>query len=1027
MKIEKYLILNRYLLSLFGVNEFKELQEKLKDVRSDYNTEGRSRFVSALCGLSGLNEDRLSENSLLKYDEHIRFYTGKINYRREPKVLLKYFQYLSVLLMEIVLDNLQNRNPAFLLELNDFLKHHKKEHDIAIIDDFAEEDLQKFAFWMATGSGKTLIMHINYYQFQQYKLFSPDNILLITPNEGLSKQHFEELQKSGVPCRLYGGSINSIGRMGCGNEVLILEMTKLVEEKKGGGVTLPIDVFEGRNLLFVDEGHKGKKSEEQKWAKLRNKVAEKGFVFEYSATFGQILSENNKEILNEYAKSIIFDYSYKYFYLDGYGKDFAVMNVRQGQLSDTDFQETMFVANMLSFYEQMAVYDENENLAKKYNLEKPLWVFVGTTVTGKEEESDVVRIVGFLNKVLKDEGWMYEKAMRILDGKTGLRDENDEDVFINSFAYLKQKGVGLENIFRKIFGGKGAFGVYDIKNAEGELGLKVGENDYFGVINIGDVSGFKKRLEDAGIPVMQDAVSNSLFETIKKDKTTINVLIGSKKFIEGWDTWRVSSMGLLNIGTGQGPQIIQLFGRGIRLKGKGMSLQRSGEKSAVQYLERLNIYGIKADYLSRFLDAIKREDVDYETIQIPVKPQHKEKWGRLYYIAKSARKFEEELVLPLEIDKNVHAVADLLPKISVYLGEERKEDGIKIEELRADVKEKPFPKDLVPLIDWDNILTELYEFRSIRGYWNLIFNMDRLKNILCSNRCNIKVLPQMLAVHKSEDVKRVEEIAILTLKKYIEKFYNFHANRFDTKTFKYELLKRQEMLALFDKGDGSYAYTVQVEKTETGLIEDIRNLAQNFEKLLKDEKKTLPRVYFGQHLYLPILLNSNTKIEKISPGGLVKSEEDFVVDLKQYLTNNKKRFEGYEVYLLRNFPKSGIGFFNRNWFYPDFIMWIKSGKKQSIFFIDPKGLEHTKGLEDEKVKLAENIKDLEREWGRNDIRLESYILSATDWDTYNKHSDADNTQEEYEKHHVLFLDDEDWPRKMFEAVLKGDSPQVKQK
>ncbi|MCX5810811.1 MAG: restriction endonuclease subunit R, partial [Proteobacteria bacterium] len=158
MKIEKYLILNRYLLSLFGVNEFKELQEKLKDVRSDYNTEGRSRFVSALCGLSGLNEDRLSENSLLKYDEHIRFYTGKINYRREPKVLLKYFQYLSVLLMEIVLDNLQNRNPAFLLELNDFLKHHKKEHDIAITDDFAEEDLQKFAFWMATGSGKTLIM-----------------------------------------------------------------------------------------------------------------------------------------------------------------------------------------------------------------------------------------------------------------------------------------------------------------------------------------------------------------------------------------------------------------------------------------------------------------------------------------------------------------------------------------------------------------------------------------------------------------------------------------------------------------------------------------------------------------------------------------------------------------------------------------------------------------------------------------------------------------------------------------------------
>jgi hypothetical protein len=30
MNIEKYLILNKYILSLFGVDEFKELQERLK-------------------------------------------------------------------------------------------------------------------------------------------------------------------------------------------------------------------------------------------------------------------------------------------------------------------------------------------------------------------------------------------------------------------------------------------------------------------------------------------------------------------------------------------------------------------------------------------------------------------------------------------------------------------------------------------------------------------------------------------------------------------------------------------------------------------------------------------------------------------------------------------------------------------------------------------------------------------------------------------------------------------------------------
>jgi len=408
---------------------------------------------------------------------------------------------------------------------------------------------------MATGSGKTLIAHINYYQFFHYRLFSPDNILFITPNEGLSKQHFEELQKSGIPCLLYGGSLN--GGLKSEREILVIEMTKFVEEKKGGGVTLPIDTFEGKNLVFVDEGHKGRRSEEQKWARLRNELAKDGFTFEYSATFGQILSENQPDILKEYAKSIIFDYSYKYFYLDGYGKDFSVLNVKQAKISEQRFQETIFSANLLSFYQQLLVYEENKDLAKEHNLEKPLWIFVGTTVTGKEEESDVIQIVEFIKKAIEEEDWLKEQVDNILNGKTGLKDDKDEDVFSRKFEILKKKGVDFDDLQRKVFGGKGGFGIYELKNAEGELGLKVGENDYFGVINIGDVSGFKKELEKRGISVSEDAISGSLFEDIKRESSKINILIGSKKFIEGWDTWRVSSMGLLNIGRGQGPQIIQ--------------------------------------------------------------------------------------------------------------------------------------------------------------------------------------------------------------------------------------------------------------------------------------------------------------------------------------------------------------------------------------------------------------------------------------------------------------------------------------
>jgi len=1018
--IEKYLVLNKYMLSLFGVNEFRDLQLKLRDVQEGTDNNNRSYFVNTLMALEGL---KIKGDSLLKYDENIQSYTKKLNYKRR-NVSLKYFQYLAVLFTEIFLDYLKNEKMVFLNELNSFLGGYKQELSIEI-EPFTEDDLKKLAFWMATGSGKTLIMHINYYQFFKYNLFSPDNIILITPNEGLSKQHYEELNKSGIPCRLYSGSLN--GGLRSDKEVLVIEITKFVEEKKGGGITLPVEAFEGKNLVFVDEGHKGKRLEEQKWAKLRNKLAENGFVFEYSATFGQILNRKNKETLEEYAKSIIFDYSYKYFYLDGYGKDFYVLNITQKAISDREFQEAMFVANLLSFYEQLLYYEENKDKAKEYNLEKPLWIFVGTTVTGKEEESDVIQIVEFIDRVIKDENWLKNLVEKILNGKTGLKDEDDKDVFNKKFEYLKSRGVNFDDLYLRVFGGRGGLKIYELKNAEGELGLKISENEYFGVINIGNVSQLKKQLERNGISVGQDAISGSLFDDIKKEGSKINILIGSKKFIEGWDTWRVSSMGLLNIGTGQGPQIIQLFGRGVRLKGKHMSLKRSGE---VPYLETLNIYSIKADYLKRFLDAIRNEEVEFETIEIPVKHQHKEKWKDLYILAKPEnKKFEEEKVLKLEIDNNIYFTIDLLLKISVYQATERSREGIRTDQISGESIELRFPQNFVDLLDWERIWQEVYEFKIAQGYWNLVLDKDMLKNLLLSDRYKIMAFPKLLEVKSIDDLQQLEDIALLIIKKYLDLFYNKHAKFFETNNFCYDKVNNMAEKLIPPH------YTVQIDKRRTiqtasgkkDLATEIRNLVNDLEKLMKDDEETLPRVYFDSHLYVPILLQSR-KIDRISPVGLIESERKFVVDLREYLKNNKDnkdKFADVELYLLRNYPFSGVGF-QLQWskFYPDFIMWVKKEGRQIIAFIDPKGLIHTKGLDDEKIQFAKEIKEIEQKLNKEDeqksnkvdIYLESFILSATPYESLIRGKINPPSKDEYIKHNVLFLDDKDWPEILFEKI-----------
>ncbi len=1021
MKIEKYLALHRYLLSLFGVREIKAFQNALAEKPVGYNSDGRSHFADILCNLDGLDRRRLPEDRLLEYDDHIRDCLGKINRLREQKIILKYFQYLALLFTEMVLDALKYRKAEFLSDLNGFLN----ENPVELLEEFGENDLSKIAFWMATGSGKTLLMHINYYQFQHYRLFSPENILLITPNAGLSGQHCEELRKSGIPCRLYTGDSGGSGHLPGVDTVLIIEMTKLVEDKKGGGVTVPVERYEGPNLIFVDEGHKGKKSEDQKWAKLRNKVAENGFTFEYSATFGQILSEKQEETLKEYSKSIVFDYSYRYFYLDGYGKDFTVMNVRQGGVSEQAFQETMFVANLLAYYQQLLVYEQHPDQMREYNLEKPLWVFVGTTVSGRQEESDVIQIISFFKRLLDDEPWVRTRIDAILGGNSGLKNEDGAgDAFEDAFEFIADAGVTLDDLYRKMFGGRGRFGIHEIKKADGEFGLQVGENGYFGLVNIGDASALKKELEKKGVSVEPDAVSPSLFDAIKKADSPVQVLIGSKKFIEGWDTWRVSSMGLLNIGTGQGPQIIQLFGRGIRLLGKGASLKRSADQGSVRVLETLHIYGLKADYLSRFLAAIKKEAAEFESIDVPVELQHEDKWGQLWWLSKDENKrFEEDVILPLAVVSNAYVALNLMPRVSLFVGKDRdKDDAVRVLDMKPDVTSERLQGNAVAVLNWSKIYEEIQEFKMLRNYWNLVFSIEGLKAILLSDRYKIIALPHTLAVHSHSDLKRVEAIACRVLKKYIDRFYTHHRKRYESENMRYELMNRQLAFPFFKASESRYAYTVQIDKKETKLIENVRKLVEDLEQLLKQQEvKILPRIRFDRHLYLPILLKGvNGKIDKISPAGLEESEQDFLVNLKQYIEENEEKFREHEIYLLRNFPKTGIGFFNLSGFYPDFIMWVKTEDRQCIVFLDPHGLEHEKSLDNEKIQLSRDIKQLEANLGDKNVTLDSFVLAKGSYESLIKGRTKPEPKEEFKAHHVLFLEDKnDWPKELFEAIGVG--------
>jgi hypothetical protein len=1027
--LQQRLLLNRFLCQRLGFEDFKALREKLRDQREDWAEDGHSHFFYVLRGIGGL---KISEDKLAEYDLRIKAYVERMNHFRQPPVQLKYFQYLAVLFAEIYLDLLFNDCERFLAELNAFSEDLQRDAGWKV-PPFTEDDLSKIAFWMATGSGKTLIMHINLWQYLHHSKGKAqhDNILLITPNEGLSRQHLEEFRKSGIAAWHYGSSEgHPTGLFADEATVTVIEITKLTERKRGGGLSVEVDAFGPNNLLFVDEGHRGASGEV--WRQLRAKLAEEGFTFEYSATFGQIVngapSDKRCTLLEEYAKSILFDYSYPHFYADGYGKDYFIINLRD----ETDtFNDWMVLGNLLSFYEQCLVYTRHSEELRPYNLEKPLWVFVGHSVTGgnskedKESLTDVQAIVDFFARFLSDKKGWTKRIAQILDGRSGLKAPDGKDLFKGLFGYLKdlfgssrnshQKAKAIYNdIVREVFHATPGetLRAVELKVAAGEIGLRAGDkNPYFGVINIGDVAGLTKLLKAQGIPCEEENISGSLFDRINDPDSTVNILIGSRKFMEGWDSFRVASMGLMNIGKGEGAQIIQLFGRGVRLWGKNRSLKRSkasepdGAPPYIGLLETLNVFGIRANYMAQFREYLKQEGVkEFEEIVIPVRVQEEFLKHNLQVLRlRNDEAFEEREGVVLGLDKDIQATLDLWPKLEMAKSGDIEEAVKTSGENKAEAL-----KGLIPLLNWERIYFDLLQFRRMKGLHNLSFTEKTLREILEQGNYTVLCSDDQLALHRFADLRRAEDIALGVLKKYITAFYDRRRKEWERKHLQLVTLTSTDPNLSWNGKDVQPYYTLKIAREHVNFLKTVKKLTKQAKQLYQRDVKGFPNIHFDRHLYLPLLL-AHPEIDAMMPPGLNKGEARFVRDLRDYLQKNKECFRGKEIFLLRNLTRGkGIGFFDTKAgeaFYPDFILWVIEDNEQRIAFIDPHGLRMARGgFNDPKIRLYKELEQLSQRL--SPVYLTSFIISTTPFEKLSRVFGAGQHQkEEFYDNHVLFQED----------------------
>ena len=1041
-KLENRLLLLSWLNSLLGYEKNRELLEDMKQAEEGFDAQGRSHIYYRL--ISRGSKLKISADDLARYDDNIRAHLAVINACRTQPITLRYFQYLAALYTEIVLDRLFNHKAQLLADLNAFVcqRNAKKLPSEPQDEPFTETDLTKLAYWMATGSGKTLILHLNYYQFLHYNKEPLDNILLVTPNEGLSEQHLAELAASGIPARRFDlnhGGLWSDSK----HTVQVIEITKLVEEKRGGGVSVPVEVFEGRNLIFVDEGHKGSGGEA--WRKYRDALGETGFTFEYSATFGQALSAaRNDPLTAEYGKAIVFDYSYRYFYGDGYGKDFRILNLQDE--TDEDKTDLLLLGNLLSFYEQQRLFDEQAGVLRPYNLEKPLWVFVGSKVNAvysenKQKRSDVLTVVRFLHRVLANRDWAVKGIEELMAGKSGLITPDGIDLFAGRFPYVRETGLTAEalydDILRRVFHSPASGGLHlcDIKSAAGELGLRAsGAKEYFGLIYIGDTNDFRKLVEtdDTGITLEEDAIASSLFTDINRPDTPLNILIGAKKFMEGWNSWRVSNMGLLNIGRREGSQIIQLFGRGVRLRGKNHSLKRSAALPGnhpphIKLLETLNIFAVRANYMAQFREYLDREGVETEPLlELPLPVWTNEQVlqrGLVLPRPESGRGFTAEMVLLLTPDESIRLRVDLSVKVQAL---ESATAGLKEFRVQSG-HEGTIPRENLALVDWEQAYLDLLAYKARKGWSNLVIRPETLPVILEKVPYALTASEAVFRPRTFADRARLQEAVTAILRKYLDTFYRRAHECWDSQNLVYRTLNLDDPNLAFNRPsvqENNVSYIiVRVPRSHSSLVTAVEKMCEDMDRLIKEENSGLPRLYFDRSVYLPLLLKKGSVLTA-DPPALEESEELFVRDLKVYWHSEKdKSLAGKEIFLLRNLSRGkGVGFFEGSGFYPDFILWIVDEKKQRIVFIEPHGMIHAKAYRhDDKASLWERLRELEKEIGRRsgrqDITLDSYIISVTPYDELCKrYDDGSWDRDKFAKHHILFKErnqDYDYLRKVF--------------
>jgi hypothetical protein len=898
------------------------------------------------------------------------------------------------------------------------------------------------AYWMATGSGKTLLMHLNILQYLDhiggFGAFDELQVILTTPGVNLIEQHRREL----------GPLVDALNTL-CANRIkLTVESTQALLNRERGFFNLPPSkrVF---RLVLVDEGHIGLSSggqETGRFKDLRHRLADypNAFLFEYSATYHGIADKH----VEEYEDQIVYDYNYYRFFKDGYGKDYDIQKIGADAIAKDAECWDNFGAAFDALADKLRIHETLRVTAGKGGLpftagfaDRPLIAFMGNTVEDSKKEggagdevSDIRKLLAFLVKLTPKQ---KERLAPVFNGMP----------------------AGLLTLTRS-------------PAVTDEIWLSFGEGEYWGIINVGngdkffrDSEGHADLKDSHGQPLVQLRKRPILeeryrFDAIDRPASPINVLIGSRKFAEGWNCYRVSVIGLINLGSGKGNKIIQIFGRGVRLQGLHhdgkrqfrehcddyTALTADTDEDRLRRLETLNVFSLKDTYLKKFLDALSEELPRFVVERrVPVKPQvlalgksKKETFGeyrsKLHIFKIGRNDSEPRLIVThgargdwcwnyLRQDGSDEAgTVPTWPIILDYRPDSEQPGRDLAVDLHGLLREYAA---FAPLPRLGEQLAEALRARQMQLLWE-----EEDKRIRQATPADLIGALSSVLYHRpfatlSPSIR--ENLLLQVLRDLITKLH--HKLIYDINTRRYRFNEPLAQVEPGKPGDFIRHYDVRIEfKSGQEKAEFEKNYpAPNIPEQLELD------VQESRHLYRPLLRdstdNASAKLKfnaiAISPDALNPGERKFTEDLHAYLSSpsNRTRFAKYDFYLMRNVESlRSVGVYldsETRAYFPDFVLWVTGDTETHVLLVDPKGQSgiqdwnsltsgiNAKVLLAKSGHLAELAKNLRSVHGRP-FKVNSFIL-LRDKSPLGKLPTMltltnRETIMEMERHHVLRLD-----------------------